>query len=201
MFILLRDLEACRIVADELHIIAGRNKFPWPLTCALFIKAWLKAQISDRQAGIDEMLKIAENADTSVFRDMLFALISEQMVRAGRTEDAMRTLDRALEAGGTLSDKFYEAEMTRMRGEVLQAQGIENAQQAEAEYLCAMAVAAEQSNRAIELRTATSLSRLLLQTGRSGEARALLAPVCAAFTEGFERPDFLAAKALLAELT
>jgi class 3 adenylate cyclase/tetratricopeptide (TPR) repeat protein len=198
--ILLRDLEACRVVADELQIIAERNKFPWPLTCALFIKAWLKAQGSDREAGIAQMLKIAEHGDTSVFRDILFALIAEQLVRAGQADAAMRTLDRAVEAGGTLSDKFYEAEMVRMRGEVLLAQTPDNAAKAEAEYRRALDIAAQQSNRAIGLRTATSLARLLAQTARSADARDLLAKACGAFTEGFDRPDLHAAKALLAEL-
>jgi predicted ATPase len=198
--ILLKDLEACRIVADELHVIAERNRFPWPLTCALFIKAWLKAQGNDQQAGIEQMLKIADNADTSVFRDILFALIAEQLVRAGQADSAMRTLDRAVEAGGVLSDKFYEAEMMRMQGEVLLAQTPDNAQKAEAEYRRAMELAAQQSNRAIELRAVTSLSRLLSQTGRSREAHDMLTPVYGAFTEGFDRPDLLAAKALLAEL-
>jgi class 3 adenylate cyclase/tetratricopeptide (TPR) repeat protein len=198
--ILLRDLEACRIVADELHIIAERNKFPWPLTCALFIKSWLKAQGTEPQAGIEGMLKIAEHADTSVFRDILFALTAEQLVRAGDAEHAMRTLDRAVAAGGTLSDKFYEAEMSRMRGEVLAAQAPANAAQAEAEYRKALDIAARQSNRAIMLRTATSLSRLLSQHGRRQEARDLLAPLYGTFTEGFDRPDLLAAKALLADL-
>jgi class 3 adenylate cyclase len=198
--ILLRDLEACRIVADELHVIAERNKFPWPLTCALFIKAWLKAQGSDREAGIAEMLKIAENADTSVFRDILFALIAEQLVSAGHADAAMRTLKQAFDAGGTLSDKFYEAEMIRMHGEALLAQAPANAQKAEAEYRRAMDIAAQQSNRAIELRTATSLARLLAQTDRNREARELLAPIYGAFNEGFDRPDLLAAKAMLAEL-
>jgi predicted ATPase len=83
---------------------------------------------------------------------------------------------------------------------VLQAQAPDNAQKAEAEYRRAMALAAQQSNRAIELRAATSLSRLLSQTGRSREARDMLTAVYAAFTEGFDRPDLLAAKMLLAEL-
>ena len=112
----------------------------------------------------------------------------------------MRTLKQAFDAGGTLSDKFYEAEMIRMHGEALLAQAPANAQKTEAEYRRAMEIAAQQSNRAIELRTATSLAKLLAQTDRNREARELLTPIYRAFTEGFDRPDLLAAKAMLAEL-
>lgn len=61
-------------------------------------------------------------------------------------------------------------------------------------------MAAAQSCRPLELRTAMSLAKLLAENGRRNEAHDLLAPVYAAFTEGFDKPDLLAAKTLLAEL-
>ena len=60
--------------------------------------------------------------------------------------------------------------------------------------------ASSETDRAIELRAGLSLARLLRERGRKAEARDVLAPIYAAFTEGFERPDLTAAKALLAEL-
>jgi len=64
----------------------------------------------------------------------------------------------------------------------------------------ALTVAARQASRAAELRACTSLARLLSARGRKTEAHALLAPLCGSFTEGFQKPDWRAASALLAEL-
>ncbi len=63
-----------------------------------------------------------------------------------------------------------------------------------------MAAAGQQSFRAVQLRAGLSLARLLAESGRKAEARDLLAPIYATFTEGFQRPDLTAAKTLLAEL-
>jgi predicted ATPase len=64
----------------------------------------------------------------------------------------------------------------------------------------AITVAREIGSRLIELRATTSHTRLLRDPGRSAEARALLAPIYAVFTEGFDTADLVAAKALLVEL-
>jgi predicted ATPase len=96
---------------------------------------------------------------------------------------------------------FHEGEITRLRGDILLAQSRDNAAEAEAAFRQALAVAAQQSCRPIELRAATSLARLLRDSGRETEARELLAPVYGAFSEGFDRPDLQDAKALLAQLS
>ena len=72
--------------------------------------------------------------------------------------------------------------------------------EAEKSFREALAQAAQQSCRPLQLRAATSLARLLGEKGRRDEARDLLAPVYGVFTEGFERPDLQAAKTLLAGL-
>lgn len=64
-----------------------------------------------------------------------------------------------------------------------------------------MALAAQHLCRPLELRAAVSLARLLAEKSRREEGRDLLAPIYAAFTEGFDRPDLMAAKTLLAELS
>jgi predicted ATPase len=100
----------------------------------------------------------------------------------------------------TQHNHFYDAEITRMRGEVLLAQSHSNAGEAEAAFAQAMAIAQRQSCRALELRAGICLARLLADDGRGAEARGLLAPLFGAYTEGFEQRDLQAAKALLAEL-
>jgi predicted ATPase len=80
------------------------------------------------------------------------------------------------------------------------AQSRGNAAAAEQAFRAAMALAVRQSCRVLELRAAASLARLLGDEHRRAEAHDLLAPVYAAFTEGFDKPDLQAARALLAQL-
>jgi len=198
--ILLRDLKACRAVADELYPLAERNKFPWPLIYARFVRSWLLAQESDPRAGIEQMVTVADHMDASVLRPILFATIAEQQMRVGLLDDAMNMLDRAQAETGDLLAPFYDAEIKRLRGEVLLAKSPNNAAEAEQALREAMAAAAGRSCLTIELRAATSLARLLAQTDRRAAARDLLAPVYGGFTEGFQRRDLQAARAQLAEL-
>ena len=197
--LLLNDVEACRAVTDELYPLAERNKFPWPLIYAKFQRGWLLAQQGEREAGIEQMAKAAEGTPVAVLQPVVMTLIAQQQTLAGRFDAANGALDQA--ELQSRHNRFYEAEITRSRGEVLLAQSPGNAAAAEAAFRQAMAVAARQSCRALELRAAVSLAQLLSDNARQAEARELLAPIYAAFTEGFGRPDLKAAKILLAQLS
>jgi len=105
-------------------------------------------------------------------------------------------------------ERCYEAELYRLKGELLlqggirpKAQGTEpKVAEAEQRLRQALAVAHRQQAKALELRAAMSLSRLWQQQGKQAEARALLAPIYGWFTEGFDTVDLQEAKALLEEL-
>ncbi len=198
--VLIDDVNACRAVVDELYPIAERNKFPWPLASARFLRGWLAAQQGDRDAGIEQMLKAVDESSDAVLRPISLTLIAEQQMRAGRLDAAIGTLDWVMNEAQARPARHYQAEIVRLRGEILLAQSRGNSAEAEKAFREALVVAAQQSCRALELRAATSLARLLRDSARRTEARDLLAPVYGAFTEGFERPDLQAAKALLAEL-
>jgi tetratricopeptide (TPR) repeat protein len=198
--VLLNDVDACQAVADELLPIAERNNFPWPLTYARFLRGWLVAQQGDRDAGITQMLEAAAEPSAAYRRSIVLALAAEQQFLAGHLDAAITTLDRAMDDVRTRNALFYEPEIIRLRGEVLLAQSPDHAAEAETAFRQALAVATKQSCRALELRAATSLARLLGKNGRGSEARDLLAARYGAFTEGFDWPDLKAAKALQAEL-
>jgi predicted ATPase len=97
-------------------------------------------------------------------------------------------------------DRWYEAELYRIKGELLLQQAVPDAPQAEACFQQALAVARRQQARSWELRAALSLSRLWQQQGKGAAARQLLAPLYSWFTEGFDTPDLQEARALLDEL-
>jgi len=94
---------------------------------------------------------------------------------------------------------FFDAALHRLDGDLLLATG--GAADATADrYHRALTIAREQGARSLELRTAKSLARLLRDQGKRADARALLAPVFAWFTEGFDTRDLREAHALLGEL-
>ncbi|HXQ85023.1 MAG TPA: AAA family ATPase [Xanthobacteraceae bacterium] len=198
--LLLKDVDACRAITDELYPLAERNKFPWPLTYARFQRGWLKSQEGDRDAGIEQMLKAANEAPAAVLQPIVLTLIAEQQMLAKRFDDAVGTLDRATNEMNTQGNRFYEAEIMRLRGEVSLAQSPDNATEAETAFRQALALAIRHCCRPLELRAVTSLARLLGKSGRREEARDVLAPIYGAFAEGFDRPDLQTAKTLLDEL-
>jgi predicted ATPase len=95
---------------------------------------------------------------------------------------------------------YYEAELHRLEGELRLRCDAADEQRAEASFRRALEIARAQKAKSWELRAATSLARLWGERGRRTEARDLLAPVYAWFTEGFDTADLKDAKALLAEL-
>jgi predicted ATPase len=105
-------------------------------------------------------------------------------------------LDRAHQTG----ERFYEAELHRVKGELLLIQTSGDEREAEACFENALQVAREQGAKSLELRAAMSLSRLWQKQGKRAEARELLGGVYGWFTEGFDTADLQAAKTLLDEL-
>jgi predicted ATPase len=94
----------------------------------------------------------------------------------------------------------YEAELSRLKGELLLVLSMDHQAEAETCIQQALAVARRQQAKALELRAAMSLSRLWQQQGKPAEARELLAPIYGWFTEGFDTADLQEAKALLEKL-
>ena len=97
-------------------------------------------------------------------------------------------------------ERYWEAEVCRLRGVLLLRQTMPQAEEAETWLQRALDVARHQEAKSLELRAAMSLSRLWQQQGKQAEAQALLAPVYGWFTEGFDTVDLQEAKALLDEL-
>jgi predicted ATPase len=198
LMMLLKDAAGCRAAADELYPLAERNKFPWQLSDALFLRGWLAAHEGHYKSGIEPMVHSANLPFFAAFRSFYFVQIAEAELRAGELDRATTALDRTIKEVDT--DHFCEPEIHRLRGDILLAQSRGNAAAAEQAFRAAMALAVRQSCRVLELRAAASLARLLGDEHRRAEAHNLLAPVYAAFTEGFDKPDLQAARALLAQL-
>ena len=194
---LMKDVDACRVMVDELYPMSERNRFPWQLADAKYLRGWLAAQGGDFDAGIKAMEE-AVIPGGAAFGPMYVVLIIDQELQAGYTDRALARIDRSMGDAHLKINGFCSSELLRSRGEALRTQGQRD--EAERDLREALAMSRAQVCRPLELRAATSLARLLDEAGRRAEGRDLLAPVYAAFTEGFDRPDLQAAKTLLAKL-
>ena len=126
------------------------------------------------------------------------ALLAEACEIAGQVEEAGTLLDDALQLVERTLERWFAAELNRLKGLLLLRQGRTEA--AEDLYRKALSIAQDQEAKLWELRAAASLVRLRRDRGRPAEARDLLAPIYGWFTEGFGTPDLKEAKALLDEL-
>jgi hypothetical protein len=117
---------------------------------------------------------------------------------AGDIAEAMVSVERALGFGAGAS--LFQPELLRLRGEVRLRSGLGGKalfEMAEQDFRAAIEIARTMRAKSDELRTTTSLARLLRSTNRHNEARTMLAEVYGWFTEGFDTADLREAKLLL----
>lgn len=125
--------------------------------------------------------------------------LAEGHLLAGQFEDCSKVLSEAFADVEETGERYWEAELHRLKGELLlMSAGSEG--EVEESFNQALEVARSQSAKSLELRAAMSLARLWQKQGKMAEARELLAGVYGWFTEGFDTPDLVDAKALLEEL-
>ena len=111
-------------------------------------------------------------------------------------------MEEALAIVERTEERVYEAELHRLKGELVLQSGVRSLElEAEECFHQSIAVARKQEAKSLELRTATSLARLWQQQGKKAEARELLTPIYNWFTEGFDTADLKDAKALLVALS
>ena len=153
---------------------------------------------------------------SKVGRTSYLTFLAEAYGHVGQTAEGLHVLAEALACAHTTGERCYEAELYRLKGELLLQsgdQGLESGvltsdaglqtrdAEAEACFCQALDIARRQQAKSLELRAAMSLSRLWQQQGKRAEARALLAPVYGWFTEGFDTADLREAQVLLEALT
>jgi predicted ATPase len=143
---------------------------------------------------------------TEVTRTYSLGLLAYVYARRGQGEEGLMLLDEALSLADRTDERWPEAELLRLNGELLLRQAADRgmksgaSDQGERCFHQALEAARRQQAKPWELRAAMSLSRLWQQQGKRGQARELLAPIYGWFTEGFDTADLQEAKTLLQEL-
>jgi predicted ATPase len=127
-------------------------------------------------------------------------LLAEAYGQGEQRDEGLPLLAEALAVADTTAEHWYEAELYRLKGELLHKSAAPQGA-VEQSLQHALAIARHQQAKSWELRAAVSLGRLWRQQGKRAEAHALLAPLYGWFTEGFDTPELQEAKLLLEELS
>jgi TOMM system kinase/cyclase fusion protein len=201
----LGDPPATRALAEEAVVLSEAHGLAFIGAMASMFEGWVRTREGELDEGMAQMRRglaaqLATGAELA--RPYWLWLLAEVCQRTGAAREGLALLDDAEATVERTHDRYWEAEIHRLRGRLLLATaGPAAPASAEACYRRALEVARRQGTRSLELRAAVSLSRLWQAAGRHGEARELLAPIYERFTEGLDHPELREAAALLAELS
>jgi predicted ATPase/DNA-binding winged helix-turn-helix (wHTH) protein len=186
--------------------LCHEHGFAYYLTWGPILQGWVLAEQRQQEAGIAHMrdgLAAFRATGGEVRLPYYLTLLAEACGKAGQAADGLVLVADALALAEEKGERYGEAELHRLKGELLSQQRVAThgessaPTEAEAHFHEALAIARRQQAKSWELRAAMSLSRLWQQQGERTEARQLLAGVYHWFTEGFDTADLQEAKALL----
>ena len=198
-----RDVPAVHAHAEAAITLSTEQGFPLWAAYGTIFRGWALAMQGQGEAGMAQVRQgIASFRATgqALIVPYLCTVLADVAAHLGHTEDGLQALAEAHTLVEQQEERWWEAEVARLRGVVLLRQpGIPQGE-AEAWLQRALDVARRQEAKSLELRAAMSLSRLWQQQGQQVEAHELLAPIYGWFTEGFDTADLQEAKALLEAL-
>jgi predicted ATPase len=198
-----RDYAAAIAHVDELIALAGERETPYWKAAGTVLRGRLFAvsgKLSDAVPAITAGITSLRSTGATLYEPWHLSNLAMAYAELGQLEDAWRCIDDAIEKVERWKEKWCEAEVHRIVGEIALKSPASDTEKAEKYFDRALAVARQQKAKWWELRAATSMARLWRDQGKVQQARELLAPVYGWFAEGFDTLDLKDAKALLDEL-
>jgi predicted ATPase/class 3 adenylate cyclase len=194
--------------AEAVISLANEHGFAYWLAWGTVIRGWAlsaQGQAGEGMAQIRQGIAAIRATDTEIARSQDLGLLADAQCRAGKAEEGLATLAEALAFVEQTEERYYEAELYRLTGELtLQSQAGRQQSKLEVEaetcFQNSIEIAKHQQAKSWELRATTSLARLWQQRGKQAQAHNLLSEIYNWFTEGFDTIDLQDAKALLEEL-
>jgi TOMM system kinase/cyclase fusion protein len=199
-----RDEQLVQKHADSLITLSREQGFPHYLAGGSSLRSWALAQQEQGEVEIARLRQSLANwkaTGAEIWLPYLLALLIEMHSQVGQVEDGLPVFEEALAVVNKNGERVGEAELYRLKGELLLRLGTKKRAEAEGCFVKSIDIARRQSAKSLELRAVTSFSRLLQKQGKKDEARQILAESYNWFTEGFETKDLKEAKAVLEELS
>ena len=206
-----REREAVQERAEALLALASKHGFPYWLTQGTILRSWALADGGQTaEKGVAQMrqgLLAYRTTGAEVARSHYLVLLAKIYGKVKKAEEGLTVLSEALAWSHKNGGWYYEAELHRLKGELLlnAEREMQNAEfvhrSAEESFSEAIVISRRQQAKSLELRAAMSLSGLWQRQGKETEARRLLAEIYGWFTEGFDTADLRQARALLEELS
>ena len=191
--------------AETLVEIAGRNGLAWFLNFGTLSRGWARARLSDRDAGMAEMREaLGKYADEGFwgFFPHFLGRLAELEIEGQGAEAALAHIDEAVTLARRTGERWTDALLHRIRGDILLKAESEHPVRAEDAYRAAISIARDQGARSFGLQAALRLAKLYQSTGRpSVEAHDALAPALEGFAPTPEMPEIAEAQAMLAALS
>jgi len=197
-----REARVAQERADEVISLSTDYGF-WFSGFNQTIQGWALAEQGQVEEGIDQIeqgMAAWLTAGGEMLRPFFLGLLAEAYGKIGQNGKALRLLAEAMAAVEKTEERWWEAGLYRLKGELLLMQG-ESETEVEGYFQKAIELARRQQAKSLELRAVMSLSCLWQKQGRQEEALKMLAEIYGWFTEGFDTKDLKEAKALLEELS
>ena len=200
LHLFLKDVETALGLIEAINAIVIELKPPLWLATLAFLHGWVLIEMGQVEDGLAEMEKGLDDYRMIGTRDLLSIYLSQLAMayaQAGRIDEGFKRLQEAEAFIQETGECLYEAEMLRIKGEILLKGSHANRDEAEICFRKAKQTAIQQGAKSWELRAALSLGRLLGKGDRGQEGRQQLMDVYSGFTEGFETPDLQEANKLM----
>jgi predicted ATPase len=199
-----RDAQATVERAESAIRLSTEQQFAYWTAWGCILRGWAltqREQVAEGIAQMKEALSAFRATGAEVMVPYFLGLLADAYCSAGQIEEGLKVLLEAQAAVSASEERFWEAELCRLKGELTLKRNRVPQDRAEAEtcFLRALAIARDQSAKSLELRAAMSLHRLWQTEGRRADSRQVLAEVYGRFTEGFDTADLREAKMLIEE--
>jgi predicted ATPase len=188
--------------AEAATEFATEQGFPTWLSHGLIIQGWAEAELGRTDVGlahIEQALLSYEGTGAKLWQPLFLLLQVQALERVGKTAEALASITTALRLASDMGPYWWEAELFRLRGELLL--GLDaSAAEARTCFERALGIARKQSAKSLELRACVSMARLARRQGGGAAATAELAAVCEWFTEGLNTAELVEARELIREM-
>jgi predicted ATPase len=201
--LMLGDLSRVALNADELVRLAREHDLPTWRAYGIFLEGLASAQSGPAGGGLEDMrrgVELLREQNVLLFDGLLKIALAKAEALAGDVDRAVAVIDEAVATCERTEYRAFEAELHRVRGEMLLKRYPANPAPAEEALLTAIAVSKQQTTRSFQLRAALPLAKLYQSTDRLAQAHPVLAPALEGFSPTPEMPEIAEAMLLSAML-